>query len=832
MRDTNLPNSINAHAGPSGTSQAPNQYSTLQNSAAADAPGNDTVDEDDLSSLPDEYKEEKEKDSDEDAVVTRSTWKGKERMIIHSDDDDDDDEDVYQEQQDEKLKRDSVRRKKGCTENSVIGNPMRLTSINTKNSLVLARTGRALPNEKVTGGDAGNIPGEIDIHELDGMDGSSSEDDDLEPSTVPLAHPGIIALPDTSNDVPLPEGIDPKNVEDVFLGLTAVSVPADWSEDDEDEGILFQALDDWHDSDDDMDAGSEASDDSGNGTSDTDMLDDNDPFDAAFGLGEPEMPLVLMEDWSGNLVFAQPRISAEGGANENNNRNGNSRSSTSVSTREKEKRRSRKGSGTGSTTNGEGPVLLVDEGALEEEWDENVFSDGAGDTYDGDTTDSLPDEDMPSPPNLMSFSGMAVSGVEVNNAAAFGVTTVDEAALARDLGVPLADARNLLERARAEEQQQLLGGVSNLSMTGNDEPTIMEPSPVDSLSAVDASVNGSLQALFMETNTGVSTSSAATTPNTNIEVSPHPTHAIPGLAITQSTPPSAAPGFPIMGAFLPEHEHPDRVAVIDGTGKVTPSPFMRRGGPRGRARGGSQTGTKGSHVKRQALGASPSTNGRRPRYSSVPAGRGHVSDSVRGSPLRLSQRESFDREDTSSDHEDLAEPIALDDVLDTSALHHHAHETDQDEEIYGSRHLRSLRRWEKVPITTFRRSRNSNAPFTSSTGLFAADGSSPSMNSQGFTHGPSNGAILRPTFASPSIASTLAMDPSTGYPVSPILEATTDQDGARNGKALHRTDKRAVRDSKKSKKQDQQQHLKTSRNGGLVRNRTASAGSMPPLRLS
>ncbi|KAJ9111799.1 hypothetical protein QFC22_006458 [Naganishia vaughanmartiniae] len=797
MRHTITQKSTNALAGPSGTS--PNGFTALQNSVASDSAVADQQDDDDLSSLPDEYKEDK--DSDEDAVVARSTWKGKERMIIHSDDDDDDDEDVYVERQEEKLKRERQREKE--------------KDLHREQRHRQSYAAHQYQHEKLFGGGANRESSAK--HELDG---SSSDDDDLEPSATALGHghPGIIAAPDTTNDVPLPEGIDPKNVEDIFLGLAAVPAPADWSEDDEDEGILFQALDDWHDSDDDMDAGSEASDDSGNGTSDTDMLDEDDAFDAAFGLGDSEMPLVLMEDWSGNLVFAQPRISGEGGSN--------SRSSTSVS-REKEKRRSRKGSGTGSTTNGEGPVLLVDEGALEE-WDENVFEEG--DTYDGDTTDSLPDEDMPSPPNLMSFSGMAVSGVEANNAAAFGVTTVDEAALARDLGVPLADARNLLERARAEEQQQLLGGVSNLSMTGNEEPTILELSPTDGLS-VDASVHA-LQTLFMDTNPEVSSSSTATTPNTNTEISPHPADAIPTLVTTQSTPPPAAPGFPIMGAFLPEHDHPDRVAVIDGTGKVTPSPFMRRGGPRGRARGGSQTGTKGSNVKRQALGASPSTNGRRLRYSSVPAGRGHVSDSARGSPLRLSQRESFDREDTSSDHEDMAEPISIDDVLDTSALHHHGHETDQDEEIYGSRHLRNLRRWEKVPITTFRRSRNLNAPFTSSTGLFAADGSNPSLNSQGFSHGPASGAILRPTFASPSIASTLAMDASTGYPVSPILEAT-NQDGVWNGKALHRTDKRnATRDSKKSKRQDQQQQHKTSRNGGLVRNRTASAGSMPPLRLS
>lgn len=565
--------------------------------------------------------------------------------------------------------------------------------------------------------------------------------------------------------------------------------------------MLFQALDEWRDSDNDMDAGSEASD-SSNGTSDTDMLDDeeDEAFDAAFGLGEAEMPFVLMEDWSGNLVFAQPRISGEDDGTAPTPSRSNSASHRGKG------RRSRKGSGTGSTTNGEGPVLLVDEGA---DFDEDVFD---GDGSDGDTTDSLPDEDMPSPPNLMAH----LDAAEVHNAAAFGVTTVDEAALARDLGVPLADARNLLERAHVEEQQQLLGGVSSLSMAGNEE-TPLDASPADGLAVAELPVNGSLQGLYMDSS-APPTSSTVTTPNTNIEVSPHPAHAVPGLTSTQSTPPTVAPGFPVMGSFLPEHDHPDRVAVIDGTGKITPSPFMRRGLPRGRARGGSQTGAKSGIVKRQALGASPSTNGRRPRYSSVPAGRGHVSDSVRGSPLRLVPRESFDGEDTSSDHDDLAEPIALDDVLDTSALHHHGHESDHNEEIYGSRHLRSLRRWEKVPITTFRRSRNSNAPFTSSTGLFAADGSNPAA---GF-HQP-NGSILRPSFTSPSIATTLAMDASSAYPESPIMEATDMDERSRNHKRA------GGKESKRSKKQDPR---KPSRNGGLMRNRTSSAGSMPPLRLS
>ncbi|GHJ89081.1 hypothetical protein NliqN6_5483 [Naganishia liquefaciens] len=789
---------VNADAGPSGISQRTQPFhNTPKLPAAPDADNDD----DDLSSLPEEYKEEKGDSEDEGvAVVARSSWKGKERMIIHSDsDDDDDDVNVYQEQQEEKYKRDRQRERE--------------KTLHREQRHRQSHAAHQFHHEKLFGGGSNregvtkkkshrrkcrkNSKRHRHLHDLE--DDESPSDDD--PSAVPMPHRGIIAVPDQSNDVPLPEGVDPKNVEDIFLSLAPVAVPAEWS-DEEDEGMLFQALDEWRDSDNDMDAGSEASD-SSNGTSDTDMLDDeeDEAFDAAFGLGETEMPFVLMEDWSGNLVFAQPRISGEDDGTAPTPSRSNSTSHRGKG------RRSRKGSGTGSTTNGEGPVLLVDEGA---DFDEDVFDDADG--SDGDTTDSLPDEDMPSPPNLMTHLGDA----EVHNAAAFGVTTVDEAALARDLGVPLADARNLLERAHVEEQQQLLGGVSSLSVAGNEE-TPLEASPADGLSVAELPINGSMQGLYMD-NSAAPTSSTVTTPNTNIELSPHPAHAVPGLTSTQSTPPTAVPGFPVMGSFLPEHDHPDRVAVIDGTGKITPSPFMRRGLPRGRARGGSQTGAKSGIVKRQALGASPSTHGRRPRYSSVPAGRGHVSDSVRGSPLRLVPRESFDGEDTSSDHDDLAEPIALDDVLDTSALHHHGHESDHNEEIYGSRHLRSLRRWEKVPITTFRRSRNSNAPFTSSTGLFAADGSNPAA---GF-HQP-NGAILRPSFTSPSIATTLAMDASSAYPESPVMEATDMDERSRN----HR--RTGGKESKRSKKQDPR---KTSRNGGLMRNRTSSAGSMPPLRLS
>lgn len=72
------------------------------------------------------------------------------------------------------------------------------------------------------------------VSQHDMEDDESPSDDD--PSAVP--HPGFIAAPDQTNDVPLPEGVDPKNVEDIFLGLAAVPVPAEWSEDEDEVSCL------------------------------------------------------------------------------------------------------------------------------------------------------------------------------------------------------------------------------------------------------------------------------------------------------------------------------------------------------------------------------------------------------------------------------------------------------------------------------------------------------------------------------------------------------------------------------------------------------------------
>jgi hypothetical protein len=96
----------NALAGPSGTSQRTQPFKTPNPKSPTTAPDSthNHDEDDDLSSLPDEYKEEKRDSEEEDvAVVARASWKGKERMIIHSESDSDDD--VYQALEEEKYKR-------------------------------------------------------------------------------------------------------------------------------------------------------------------------------------------------------------------------------------------------------------------------------------------------------------------------------------------------------------------------------------------------------------------------------------------------------------------------------------------------------------------------------------------------------------------------------------------------------------------------------------------------------------------------------------------------------------------------------------------------------
>lgn len=490
------------------------------------------------------------------------------------------------------------------------------------------------------------------------------------------------------------------------------------------------------------------------------------------GLGfgsSSNLPLVLMEDWSGNLVFAQPVIDPQQKAAE--------RAARSTSKARSRGSRQSRGSAGGSTAAGDNTTLIVDAEAFEtDDQYDNETSDG------GDTTDSLPDEDMPSPPDVIPFS-LAAAGLEANNAA-FGVTTVDEAALARDLGLPLADARQLLERARAEEQQSIVGGVSNMTMDGttpfakDEEQLLTESHSVGTPSGMDADTGASMSQTRATTSPGEDTGSSGVN-----------SAGSPGSAAFSTGAPTG--GIPTMGSFAPDVANPERVAVIDGTGKSAPSPFMRQGMARTKA--------AKNRIKKRVFGQSPSASpAGHPRYSSLP-----LSNRFRGSSLHPT--ESFEREDTPSDVEMMVEPISLDDVLDINALHHYTQDMDhQNTPAHDGheppRNLRNLQRWERVPITTFRRSRHTG------------DATDSTPQSQ---QGPFRGA-----FSSPSMASTLAGATSGphGYPhgmiVSPVIEAVNDQDYHTESPGRRRKIRKPA-----------------SHKRSVARTRTSSLGPPPPLNL-
>jgi len=611
--------------------------------------------------------------------------------------------------------------------------------------------------------------GDVSSNETDSDDDlAAAENDDKTPAVLGQAA-GISGLDD---EVPLPEGIDPANVEDPLLdAVPAMTVRQGngWMEESSGDEFLFESLSDYSVTQIVNDEQTDSPDTS-SGT-DTSATEEDDPmldvFGTAIGLEDSaDLPLVLMEDWSGNLVFAQPLISDEGPGGRRRRRSGSKSRSRSS--------RSARGSRTGSTSNGDAPFLLVDPEAIEEEWNEDYDAD---ELDGGDTTDSLPsDEDMPSPPDIGPFS-LAAKGLEANNAA-FGVTTIDEAALAQDLGVPLEDARNLLERVRAEDAMQL-------HSTG--EPPV---TPGDSAIS---------EGILNVHSPSASTSNGAT-------ISPVPANAVPQFA----SPAIGSGGVPVMGSFLPECADPGKRAVIDGTNKNTPSPFARKGALRGRTRG--KTG--GSAVKKQTLGNVATSPLRRPRFSSVPAAsRGRFRGAPSASPLH-GQGSAFDREDTPSDVDLPAEPISIDDVLDTNALHHHTYESDHPAELdgHGSRHMRSLRRWEKVPITTFRRSRINSVDHG---GLILSNGPSAGYSS--------NNNALRNAMTSPSIGSTLASDShrhnlifSQGMIISPVLHPVDEASADGSSHASRRMRKKEDRRNK---------HAATKWM------RTSSLGVMPPLDL-
>ncbi|THH19444.1 hypothetical protein EW146_g1725 [Bondarzewia mesenterica] len=163
------------------------------------------------------------------------------------------------------------------------------------------------------------------------------------------------------------------------------------------------------------------------------------------------------------------------------------------------------------------------------------------------------------------------------------------------------------------------------------------------------------------------------------------------------------PRIPIMGTFAADKSDALRRAVIDGSKNDIPSPF-----PKQRKRILSNPWSGRSVSSSRDRSHSLSSLSQQPQFMLSPSPFGQL-------PL------SDDPASQASPDHPPAAPIELDDVLDASMLDSDPFDAQMsglpsssglgDEAMYvesnGERHLQSLSRWDRVPIGTFRRTRES-----------------------------------------------------------------------------------------------------------------------------
>ncbi|OCH85790.1 hypothetical protein OBBRIDRAFT_821387 [Obba rivulosa] len=152
-------------------------------------------------------------------------------------------------------------------------------------------------------------------------------------------------------------------------------------------------------------------------------------------------------------------------------------------------------------------------------------------------------------------------------------------------------------------------------------------------------------------------------------------------------------GRPAMGEFVPIPQTPVQCAVIDGTGSPVPSPF-----PRSKAR-----------TKRRAVVTAQSGSGIEESQLST------TTDPTQSSAQ--SSDETPTQTNVPTSELSCTDAIDLDDVLDSSFLdmepfshdhEHHSYETvAAGSSTPGGTHIKNLSRWDRIPMATFRRTRES-----------------------------------------------------------------------------------------------------------------------------
>ncbi|XAO25089.1 hypothetical protein I312_103898 [Cryptococcus bacillisporus CA1280] len=361
--------------------------------------------------------------------------------------------------------------------------------------------------------------------------------------------------------------------------------------------------------------------------------------------------LILMENWDGQFVLVQPRQER-------------SRS------RHRTDRGSRTGgSVNGSTTSGNDQALLIDPDAADHEFssDDSYWSGMSDeDDDDGDTTDSMAEEDMPV------LDSPALNGMMEHQMAEAVLRMVVDG----DIPVVLPEAANTGSTA---------------------QPSIVVTEVEESTPAL-------------------STTSSAPPTNT-LPDTPAPLLPTPSSSTDSTTP--AAPKGPVMGTFLPVTDDPAQHAVIDGSGNTTKSPFTHRRRSRRNRDAASLASSKDDKERRRRSSASdpfspafsPSANAlsaksKRLRYSSIPGHPRYVAARRAAEALAMAEE---DRATTTSEDEAADGAVGgfeLEDMLEEAVLLDPSAEGQEEMDGEGLRHML---RFDRVGVSTYLR-RNFGTP--------------------------------------------------------------------------------------------------------------------------
>ncbi|KAI0924013.1 hypothetical protein AcV5_009385 [Taiwanofungus camphoratus] len=240
-------------------------------------------------------------------------------------------------------------------------------------------------------------------------------------------------------------------------------------------------------------------------------------------------------------------------------------------------------------------------------------------------------------------------------------------------------------------------------------------------------------------------------------------------------------GVPAMGEFVTSPQTMQGSAVIDGKGASIPSPFPRTKVPNKRHRPTTEQSSNGSTSAAEL-----------------------PSDSVQSASLQSSD-ETLTQSQKQPSEMSPTDAIDLDDVLDSSFLDsspvHRDHDVQEQEQAVATptgTHIRSLSRWDRIPMAAFRRTREAAIGTNiegsaSDTGLSVYGGMSAMIGSPMFVHSKSNDK------KSGSAKKRSKVKGPNSVIISPVLIPTRDGDRTPTSSSPHHMQGRSKREVRREK---------------------------------